>query len=682
MTDKRREKKERVLLFGIRNKIIVCFLVPIIFMIALGIISYEQAAEGMSENFKDSTRQTINMASEYIDVSASFIEAEALKYAADSELSRYFLGLYEDDLIEERNVQKSMSTSILASQLGNSFISNIYLIPDEKVKIISTESNSEYGIYDEYLEEMSKYSENGKTLKKWVDTHSSLDETFSLKAEDYILACQLKTQSGNGVVVVDIKPEAIQEFLDGLNLGEGSIVGFVTPSGRELLSGAVEEGTTTVFSDKDYFLQATEQSGVIEVENGKSLFFYSKSETTGAAVCALVPMELVTGQAEAIKQITVVGVLFASIAALLIGMAIASGIRKNMSRISKSLKVVAEGNLATKVLVKGKDEFLGLAAAANDMIANNKQLVQQVSDATGKLELSSKEVTEASGVIQEYSADIAQAIHDINDGMEKQSIHAQECVDKTGVLSGEIQEVNRVAREVEMLVANAEDMIRRGMELVIVLDERAKETTEVTAKVEESIENLKKESEIINQFVATITEISDETNLLSLNASIEAARAGDAGRGFAVVAEEIRKLADSSAEAAGEIRHNVDNITAQTKLSVDSAKQAEEMVALQTEAVTEVTEVFRNMNASMEELFSGLKDILTSTEKADTERMATLEAVKNISEIIEETAASAEVVRTIANNLNQNVESLNGIAENLGENMNGLKSDIAVFKTE
>lgn len=682
MTDKRREKKERVLLFGIRNKIIVCFLVPIIFMIALGIISYEQAAEGMSENFKDSTRQTINMASEYIDVSASFIEAEALKYAADSELSRYFLGLYEDDLIEERNVQKSMSTSILASQLGNSFISNIYLIPDEKVKIISTESNSEYGIYDEYLEEMSKYSENGKTLKKWVDTHSSLDETFSLKAEDYILACQLKTQSGNGVVVVDIKPEAIQEFLDGLNLGEGSIVGFVTPSGRELLSGAVEEGTTTVFSDKDYFLQATEQSGVIEVENGKSLFFYSKSETTEAAVCALVPMELVTGQAEAIKQITVVGVLFASIAALLIGMAIASGIRKNMSRISKSLKVVAEGNLATKVLVKGKDEFLGLAAAANDMIANNKQLVQQVSDATGKLELSSKEVTEASGVIQEYSADIAQAIHDINDGMEKQSIHAQECVDKTGVLSGEIQEVNRVAREVEMLVANAEDMIRRGMELVIVLDERAKETTEVTAKVEESIENLKKESEIINQFVATITEISDETNLLSLNASIEAARAGDAGRGFAVVAEEIRKLADSSAEAAGEIRHNVDNITAQTKLSVESAKQAEEMVALQTEAVTEVTEVFCNMNASMEELFSGLKDILTSTEKADTERMATLEAVKNISEIIEETAASAEVVRTIANNLNQNVESLNGIAENLGENMNGLKSDIAVFKTE
>lgn len=316
------------------------------------------------------------------------------------------------------------------------------------------------------------------------------------------------------------------------------------------------------------------------------------------------------------------------------------------------------------------------------MIANNKKLVQKVSQATDKLEISAGEVTESSGVLHEYSRDIARAVSEINEGMEQQSVHAQECVRKTDTLSDEIQEVGRVARDVESLVAGSEEMIKRGIGLVELLGKRAGETTAVTAKVEESIEELKKESEIINQFAATITDISEQTNLLSLNASIEAARAGEAGRGFAVVAEEIRKLADSSAEAAGEIRHNVEHISAQTGVSVENAKQAGAMVALQTEAVEEVTGVFESMSESMDELFKGLKEILVSTERADREREDTLEAVRNISLIIDQTAASAAIVKNVVEHLQQNVENLNGTAENLGDNMNGLKTEISVFKTE
>ena len=106
------------------------------------------------------------------------------------------------------------------------------------------------------------------------------------------------------------------------------------------------------------------------------------------------------------------------------------------------------------------------------------------------------------------------------------------------------------------------------------------------------------------------------------------------------------------------------------------------MVALQTEAVKEVTGVFQNMNASMEELFESLKQILVGTERADKDREDTLEAVRNISQIIEETAESAEVVKKVAENLQHNVENLNGTAESLGDNMSGLKTEISVFKTE
>ena len=635
----------------------------------------------------------MRMATENLNMSCDFIRSEGLKYAYDDDLRKYFLGMFEENPVDKLNFLTSTKSNLLSVQTSNPFISHMHIIPKKGVNLLSTKLSSGVdGFLDEYKEDVAS-GEGRRSIPQWIDSHPVLDEKVTETEKDYIMAFEMMSQSNNACVVIDIKPSAITDFMEEIDIGDGSIIGFVTPGGRELVVENVEEGKESVlpeegnvFSGQEYYTavmdEAVSDAGTAEVDfqGEKYLFIYSHSADIGFTTCALVPMRVVTSQATEIRNMTIGLVILACVIVVIVGIFITAGIENNMRRISRKFGDVAKGDLTVTVSAKGHDEFQDLAGSATNMITNTKKLVNQVSNATGELEVSAQNVGQASELIHEYSQDITRAIGEINEGMEEQSRHAQECVEKTDILSNEIQEVSHVVERVEKLVGETEGMINKGMEIVQVLGDRAGETTQMTVKVSESIESLRKESEIINSFVATITEITEQTNLLSLNASIEAARAGEAGRGFAVVAEEIRKLADDSAKAAGEIRNNVANITAQTQNSVESASQAKAMVELQTKAVEEVIAVFREMQERMGQLIEGLKDIVVSTEKADGERSAAVAAVKNISDIIEETAGSAETVNDVANKLLNHVEKLSTTASVLDENMEGLKNEISVFK--
>ncbi len=698
-------------------KIFICFFIPILFMVIIGTMAYQKSAEGMNGQFQESTLQTLNMATEYIEMSGKFIETEATKYAFDATLGKYYLGLLDSDQFARSEAVKTAKSNLMSAKTTNPFINNIHIVTQSDVEMISTYSTTnqlgltakQTGNLEEYKAQMTT---DGKNLSKWVDDHSCLDEHLSLNKSDYILAYQMMSSQKSACVVIDVKPGTIGEFLAGLDLGQGSIAGFVTENGREIICRDAEDGETKVWSaeegifyGQDFYMEAcgvqntdetaddttdeaadeeeeTELSGAREVryEGQDYLFLYSKSQINNAVICALVPIEVVTGQAETIKKLTLTLVILAVVIAGIIGSVITAGIQRNMKKISRSFGKVAEGDLTVQVKASGKDEFRGLAASASNMIDKNKKLVAKVTDATAQLEDSAKAVKTASEVISGYSEKIAVSISGINKGMEKQSSHAQICVDQTNALSDEIGDVKGIIEKVEYLVSETEEMIGQGMSMVQVLSRRAEETTEITSMVGQSIETLEQESSVIGSFVGTIADIARQTNLLSLNASIEAARAGEAGRGFGVVAEEIRKLADDSAGAAGEIKNNMENVTKQTKGSAENARKAEQMVALQTQSVSEVTTLFKDMSSHMSGLISGLKEIASSMEEADEKREETLGSVHNISDIIEDTACSTQEVNKVILRLSESVENLNKISVTLDQNMGELKTEISLFK--
>ena len=686
-------KSKKTGIFGLRNKIYLCFLVPIVFMIVVVMVSYRYAEDGLSQKYMESTQQTANMATDYMDVSCSGVKSAALQYAYDADLEKYFLGLPGQSAMDKTNFYTDTRVKLMASQTADSFINDIYVITMPGNNCLTTRTlDKKDGFYKDLLAEIQEMSSDSNTIKKWISHHDTIDETYGVNSSSYFLSFAAQSSQKMGYVVVDVSSSAVRDLLSGMDLGDGSIIGFVTDDGKEIACTRDEEDKAVffdeeVFTGQDFYAQSAgseELSGNLEIKyNDKQyLYIYSRSEETGVMFCSLIPSSVVTGQAEKIKNITIAFVIIACIISLLIGSVIAHGILKNMKRISKSLNKVTQGDLTVQVSAGGHDEFQSLARTATNMVLNNKKLVQKLAGTTVQLEASSDDVHNVSNSINEYSSDITKAIDEISIGMTKQSEHAGECVVKTNELSEKMKAISDMVEKAEQLSDKTEKMIRQGTEIVETLSARARETSEITSKVGESIELLKKESETINGFAQTINEISAQTNLLSLNASIEAARAGEAGRGFSVVAEEIRKLADDSGVAAGEIKNKVENIASQTMATVENANKAEGMVAHQQEAVAQVTTVFQEMNNQMQELFENLKEIGDCTASADVERNETLDAVENISAIIQQTASSSSLVRDLASELLNNVEKLSQTAEVLDDNMNGLKTEINAFTIE
>lgn len=673
--------------FGIAVQILLCFFIPVIFVIVVGVSAYQSAAEGLNTKFKSAASETLHMTTNYLELGSESMSVEALKYAFNDGLSKYYSNMYKDDPVAQANVVNEATDMISTTKLTNTFVNNVHIITRNGVNLITTATSGQNAVRNGFYEEMKEdfatiYA--GTRVPNWIDDHILLDEKLKLSSEETMLSYLVQPNGNSVYIVVDMKKAKVQEVLDDLDFGEGSIVALVTQTGKECLSGTDSESLFSGLESHSQAMAAEAVSGAMEVEYEgiDYLYMYQRAENGSFSVCALVPNSTIMAQATSIRNMTVVMVVIASVVAVLVGILISFRMSSKMRTMITSMAAVSGGNLTVEVKDQGLDEFALLAQSMNNMVGNTKGLVQKVAGSTVRIEESTHAVAKASEVINEYSENITGAIGEIHEGMNVQTENAQECLLKTDSLSEEIRLISGRVDEIGKLTIATGDKINEGMKIMALLGERASATTDITNKVEESITLLQEEFEQIKGFVETINDISEETNLLSLNASIEAARAGDAGRGFSVVADQIRKLADGSSKAASEIQKTVEGIRVQTTSSVDNAKKASEMVGMQTQAVEEVQVSFRGMQQDMNRVVERMQDITQNVDKADSEREATLQAIQNISAVIEETAAAAAVVNSTAENLLNHVTELNNTADVLKENMGELKSGITLFKTE
>lgn len=677
---------------GIKVQLVIGFIVPILFLIFIGKFSFTKAESSLISNYEDATLSSISMGSRYLDFGFKAAVSDALQLTLDSSLADYAYGSYANDPAQANIIYNKIQSSITVKEASNSFMDAALIIPKGGGKIMSTENSGGQGFYEKWSEsEEGKKVLAGKTTFCWMGSHPFIDEKTGSSEEDYAVSYIGVLTNKAACVVIDISREAILESLKGLNLGVGSLAAFITGDGREIsyYNGGDEENASgmeqLVFSDEEFFTSCMAEgeangSRYITWQGVEYLFMYGRSEVNGSVICAMVPKSAVVQGADEIKRMTDLLVVLACIAVGILAVIISINISISMARIIRQLRIAAEGDLTAELPVHGKSEFGRLSANIMGVVRHMRKLIRQVEDMLSAAQKSTGRVSSVSDRIWEISEHIAGAVKDIDGGVSDQSENVQSCAVMMEQLSDHIGIINENVSEVEQFADSTQNMIREGIHTIDELEEQSRSTTEITEKVQTNIGLLENESTKIRNFVDIINNISKQTNLLSLNASIEAARAGQAGKGFSVVADEIQKLAEESLRAAAEIEKAVMLISQRVGETVDTAGCAGNVVEKQTLTVRQTKKVFEHMSVYMEQLLGKLADISESVKQADEERAVTMEAVENISASSVQTAASSSVVNKTVSGQLEIAETLKAAAEELDCNMTELADALAMFK--
>lgn len=333
-------------------------------------------------------------------------------------------------------------------------------------------------------------------------------------------------------------------------------------------------------------------------------------------------------------------------------------------------------------LDKNKGETGAIAHAVLHMKQALRSMVQQIREQSANIHQASGQLEENATATSGNVDSIETAVNEIATGATSQATETQRATEDVVMMgtmiedtSTQVENLNSTAVE----MSNASASARDALEELNHINEKAIESIEViyqqTHTTNESALKIKDVTELI-------ASIAEETNLLSLNASIEAARAGDAGKGFAVVASQIQKLAEQSNASTKKIDDIIHMLLTDSENAVHTMEEVREVMHQQSEKVEQTKQVFDSLNQGIDQSISGMEAISEHTRQLDHARENIVDTVQNLSAIAQENAASTEETNAVVMEIGGVMQQISGNAQGLRRIADILEKNMETFKLD
>jgi methyl-accepting chemotaxis protein len=645
--------------------------VAIIPTISIAIVSNTITAKITKDDLSKSTLQVTKQASRSLDYKIEGVGNQLSLLANNINFTEFYLN----------DMNATYGFFLLEGTLKtNSDYQSVYFASSKKDMVLAPKAQLPEG-YDPTVRDWYK----GAVEKKGEVFYSNPYEDALTKETVITISRAVLDKNSEiiGVTAVDLNITNFSKSINEITIGDNGymlIIGedgkFIThPDPKQIGSDFV-----TKLSLWDDVQDSKEGYSEYEIDGVEKFSAYMTNENTGWKFASSIDMEEITDGAAKTRNIawilTVIFGVLSALAAFIFGKRIAN----NILTVKGALETAAQGDFSARVSVNTKDEFKELEQSFNETM-------DQLSTSFEKIGNSSKTVTETSShlsvITRETNAalsEVALAIEEIAQGSNLQARNVQVSSESMKDLAQQLEDISLVTENMNNVSHRSMELSSKGLEQVELLTDKSAETKSSTVEVATIVQEVNERMEEINAIIEVITKITDQTNLLSLNASIESARAGEHGRGFAVVANEVRKLAEQSQASAGEIKRIVDSIKAVVKNAVDSMERTNQAVTEQDQAVTETKAIFTDILTAVRELAQKAEEVQVAIKESNANKDAVTNEMESIAAVSQQTAAATEEVAASAEQISATMNSFTQHANGLKDLSEQLDGEIKKFK--